>query len=87
MNIWDRIPEWMIVLPAVVVWVAAVVDVVRDRTVGPDTRLLWGIFLVLFPPLAPVRFLMRRKVTEAAPTAIDPPREAYIDRIEQLRAG
>jgi len=85
-NIWDRMPEWMIVLPAVVVWVAAVVDVVRDRTVGPDTRLLWGIYLVLFPPLAPVRFLLRRKVVDPRPTEIDPLREMYIDRIEALRA-
>ncbi|MFM7509504.1 MAG: hypothetical protein ACKO5A_08145 [Actinomycetota bacterium] len=87
MNVWNRIPEWMIVLPAVVVWVAAVVDVVRDRTVGPDTRLVWGIFLVLAAPLAPLRFLLRRKVTEPRPTAIDPPREAYIDRIEALGPG
>ncbi len=86
MNVWNRIPEWMIVAPAVVVWIAAVVDVVRDRSVGPDTRLVWVVFLVLFAPLAPLRFLLRRKVADPVPTEIDPPREVYIDRIEALRA-
>ncbi len=86
MNVWDRIPEWMIVAPAVVVWVAAMVDVVRDRSVRPDTRLLWGAFLVLFAPLAPLRFLLRRKVVEPRPTQVDPLRDAYIDRIEELGA-
>ncbi len=87
MNVWDRIPEWMIVTPAVLVWTAAVVDVVRDRSVRPDTRLLWGAFLVLFAPLAPLRFLLRRKVVDPRPTELDPAREAYIDRIEALRPG
>ncbi len=84
MSLWDRLPEWMVVVPAVLVWLAAVVDVVRDRAVPADTRLLWGILLVVFAPLAPLRFLLRRKVAEPRPTAIDPPREAYIDRIESL---
>jgi hypothetical protein len=83
-NVWERLPEWIVVLPAVLVWVAAAVDVVRDRAVPADTRLLWGIFLVVLAPLAPLRFLLRRSVAEPRPTAIDPPRETYIDRIEVL---
>jgi len=83
-SVWERIPEWMVIVPGLLVWAAAAVDVLRDRTVGGDTRLLWGMFLVLFPPLAPLRFLLRRKVSEPRPTGIDPPRAAYIERIESL---
>jgi hypothetical protein len=49
--------------------------------------MVWVVFLVLFAPLAPLRFLLRRKVADPVPTEIDPPREVYIDHIEALRSN
>ncbi|MFZ4518613.1 MAG: hypothetical protein ACOYOP_09500 [Microthrixaceae bacterium] len=84
MNLLPGVPAWWWALPAVAIWIAALVDVARDHAASADSRLLWGVLLVVAAPLAPLRFVLRRKVQEPRPTAVDPARAGYITRVEAL---
>lgn len=79
------LPNWVLVAPAVVIWALAVLDVATDRRLHADGRLLWLVFLVVAAPLAPLRFVLRRRVVERRGRAPDPARLAYIERVEDLR--
>lgn len=76
------IPGWVLVAPAVAIWCLAVLDVVTDATLSADARLLWLVFMLVAAPLAPVRFLLRRRVATRPATVSSPARHRYLDAVE-----
>jgi hypothetical protein len=76
------LPPWVLLAPAAILWLLAVLDVATDRRVGPDRKLLWFVAMFLAPPLAPVRFLVRRRVAERPVRPRHPERDAYVLAVE-----
>lgn len=55
---------FFIFVPLVLLWVAALMDLFRRRGMSAISRVLWLLFIVFFPLLGPIIYLLVRPPAE-----------------------
>lgn len=63
---WAVLITWFIVIPIMMLWIFALVDLFRRRDIGLG-KVLWLLFIIVLPILGPIIYLLVRPDTADNP--------------------